>query len=272
MRTRATPWDISRSLDSPRFLGLGDMSMRSSRHSREASAAPWEKFAQDDPYTYIVTSLKHNDRGEFWQSGHRTVQQELLPLMETRRIKPGVAMEIGCGVGRLLFPLASHFREVVGADIAESMIQRAQRFASDNGIGNASFCIIAGPEDLLHRAGNYSGRIDLLYSLLVFHHIPDLAMIEGYLHVIGILLAENGIAYLQFDTRPESFAYHFKTRIPDFLLPRLWRKGIRRIRRYPEQIESGIRKAGLEIVGELTPFTSYHRYILRRAPEAVVSA
>ena len=244
--------------------------MRSSRHSREASTAPWEKFAQDDPYAYILTSLKPNERGEFWQSGHRTVQQELLPLIETQGIKPGVAMEIGCGVGRLLFPLASHFREVVGADIAESMIQRAQRFASDNGIGNASFSIIAGPEDLLHRAGNYSGRINLLYSLLVFQYIPDLATIEGYLHVIGILLAENGIAYLQFDTRPESCAYHIKTHMPDFLLPRFWRKGIRRIRRYPEQIELGIRKAGLEIIGELTPFTSYHRYILRRAPKTLV--
>jgi SAM-dependent methyltransferase len=243
-----------------------------SRHLREAPTESWEKFAQDDPYTYILTNLKSNDLCEFWQSGQQTVREELLPLIEAHRIKPGVAMELGCGVGRLLFPLASHFREVVGADIAESMIQRAQRFASDNGIGNVSFCTIAGPEDLLHRAGNYSGRINFLYSLLVFQHIPDLAMIEGYLHIIGILLAKNGIAYLQFDTRPESFAYQIKTHMPDFLLPRFWRKGIRRIRRYPEQIELGIRKAGLEIIGELTPFTSYHRYILRRVSKALVSS
>jgi SAM-dependent methyltransferase len=245
--------------------------MRSSRHSRKASAGSWEKFAQDDPYTYILTSLKSNDPREFWQSGHQTVQQELLPLIETHQVAPGVAMELGCGVGRLLFPLASHFQEAVGADIAESMIQRAQRFARDNGVGNVGFCAAAGPEDLLHRAGNYSGRINFLYSLLVFQHIPDMAMIEGYLHVVGILLAEEGIAYLQFDTRPESFAYHIKTRMPDFLLPRFWRKGIRRIRRNPEEIEKGIRNAGLEIAEELTPFTSYHRYILRKAPGSLVA-
>jgi SAM-dependent methyltransferase len=245
--------------------------MRSSRHSREASAGSWEKFAQDDPYTYILTSLKSNDPREFWQSGHRTVQQELLPLIATHRVAPGVAMELGCGVGRLLFPLASHFREAVGADIAESMIQRAQWFARDNGVGNVGFCTATGPEDLLHRAGNYSGRINFLYSLLVFQHIPDMAMIEGYLHVVAILLAENGIAYLQFDTRPESFAYQVKTRMPDFLLPRFWRKGIRRIRRNPEEIEKGIRNAGLEIAEELAPFTSYHRYILRKAPGSLVA-
>lgn len=239
--------------------------MRSSRQSREAQTGLWEKFAQDDPYTYILTNLKSNDPAEFWRSGRRTVQQELLPLIATHRIQPGIAMEIGCGVGRLLFPLSAHFREVVGADIAESMIQRAQRFANDNGIGNARFVTVAGPEDLLHRAGNYSGRVNFLYSLLVFQHIPDLAVIEGYLYVIGILLAEGGIAYLQFDTRPENLAYHVKSRMPDFLLPRFWRKGIRRIRRLPEEIEKAIHDAGLEIAGELAPLTSYHRYILRKA-------
>jgi SAM-dependent methyltransferase len=261
MRTRATRTGTSRLLDSQRFLG----------HSQEAQAGPWEKFAQEDPYTYILTSLKSQDQREFWQSGYQTVANELLPLMEAHRIRAGVAMDLGCGVGRLLFPLSSHFREVIGADIAESMIQRAQRFAGDNGVGNARLCTIAGPEDLLHRAGNYTGRIDLLYSLLVFQHIPDLAMIEGYLHVIGILLAESGIAYLQFDTRPENFAYHIKSRMPDFLLPRFWRKGIRRVRRYPEEIELAIPKAGLEIAAELTPFTSYHRYILRKAGKRSVS-
>jgi SAM-dependent methyltransferase len=245
--------------------------MRSSRPSREAQVGAWEKFAQEDPYTYILTSLKSRDPRDFWQSGRQTVQQELLPMVKTHRIPPGVAMELGCGVGRLLFPLAAHFREVVGADISESMIQRAQRFADDNGVGNVRFCNIAGPEDLLHRAGNYAGRIDLLYSLLVFQHIPDLAMIEGYLHVIGILLAKGGIAYLQFDTRPENLAYQLKSRMPDFLLPRFWRKGIQRVRRYPEEIELAIRMADLEIVGELTPLTSYHRYILRKAGKLSVS-
>jgi SAM-dependent methyltransferase len=242
-----------------------------SLHSRESLAGSWEKFAQDDPYTYILTSLKSDDPAEFWQSGQRTVKQELLPLLAAHRITSGIGMELGCGVGRLLFPLSSYFREMVGVDIAESMIQRAQCFARDNGVGNVSFSAVAGPEDLLHRAGNYSARIDFLYSLLVFQHIPDLAMIEGYLHVIGILLAENGIAYLQFDTRPGSVAYHIKSRMPDFLLPRFWRKGIRRIRRHPEEIEKGIHNAGLEVAGELTPFTSYHRYILRKARRPAVS-
>jgi hypothetical protein len=97
----------------------------------------------------------------------------------------------------------------------------------------------------------------------VFQHIEEFSIIEGYLHVIRFLLHKHGLAYLQFDTRPKDFRYRLKTRLPDFLLPRFWRKGIRRIRRSSEEIEACIRRAGMEILGELTPHTAYHRYILR---------
>jgi SAM-dependent methyltransferase len=246
--------------------------MAYSYHARNALAGPQERSTEEDPYAYILTSPKCADPGEFWQSGHRTVRDELLPLIQARGIRQRVGMELGCGMGRLVFPLAPHFQEIAGVDISEGMIQRAQQFARDNGVRNVRFSAISGPEDLLRRAGNYAGRIDFFYSLLVFEHIPDLAMIEGYLHVIGILLAENGIAYLQFDTRPGSLAYHIKTRMPDFLLPRFWRKGIRRIRRRPEEIERGVRNAGLEISEELTSLTSYHRYVLRKASKPLVSS
>lgn len=239
--------------------------MTYSYSNSEAGKQAWDHFAETDPYTYILTSLKNADPQEFWQSGHRTVQQELLPVVRARGISPGIAMELGCGVGRLVFPLAAHFQEIVGVDISASMVQRARVFARNNGISNVSFSAIAGPEDLLHRAGKYTGSTDFLYSLLVFQHIPELSMIEGYLHVISVLLAASGIAYLQFDTRPQNLAYRLKSRLPDFLLPRFWRRGIRRIRRFPEELEMGIYSAGLEIVGELAPFTAYHRYILRKS-------
>jgi hypothetical protein len=83
------------------------------------------------------------------------------------------------------------------------------------------------------------------------------------LHVIRTLLQKHGIAYVQFDTRPSTALYRLKTRLPDFLLPRFRRRGIRRIRRAPEEIEASIKRAGLEIVAQLTPRTEYHRYVLR---------
>ena len=163
----------------------------------------WDRFAEADPYTYILTDLKSPDPKKFWESGERTVQVELLPLIRERAIRRRIGLELGCGVGRLLFPMARNFEEMVGVDIAEGMVRRAVSFAGDNGIRNVDLTAISGPEDLLHKAGEYAGKIDFLYSLLVFQHIPDFAVIEGYLHAVNELLEENGIAYLQFDTRDQ---------------------------------------------------------------------
>ena len=44
-----------------------------------ASSEKWEKFAQEDPYTYILTTLKSADTSEFWKRGERTMQEEILP-------------------------------------------------------------------------------------------------------------------------------------------------------------------------------------------------
>jgi SAM-dependent methyltransferase len=226
-------------------------------------ADKWEKFAQEDPYTYILTALKRDDRDEFWQSGDRTIREEFFPLLQSYHVLPLLCLELGCGIGRLLFPLARLFEQAVGVDIAQGMVRQAVSFAGKNGINNTCFLHMSGPEDFLQKARNYVGNCNFIYSLLVFQHIPEFSAIEGYLYVIRVLLHKHGLAYLQFDTRPRDFRYCLKTGLPDFLLPRFWRRGIRRIRRSPEEIEACIRRAGMEIVGELTPQTAYHRYILR---------
>jgi SAM-dependent methyltransferase len=230
----------------------------------QTASERWEKFAHDDPYTYILTSLKHPDAGEFWQSGERTIQGEIIPLLQACDLRPFFALELGCGIGRLAVPLARRFRQVLGTDVSPRMVERATSYAHDNMIENVSFVAISGPEDLLHRVGNQAGNCDLIYSLLVFQHIPDFSMIQGYLHVIQVLLHEHGLAYLQFDTRPKTTAYRLKTGLPDFVLPRFWRRGIRRIRRSTEEIEAALKRANLEVVVEFSRRTAYHRYLLRR--------
>lgn len=236
--------------------------------ARDLYPDSWQRFAVEDPYTYILTSLGKQDRRAFWESGESTVTTELLPLIRSSGVRTGYAMELGCGLGRLAFPLSRHFHEIVGADIAEEMVRRANSFAEYNNIHNARFNCIAGPENVLCKLGGYAGRIDFLYSLLVLQHIADYSVIEGYLHVIHSLLAAEGLAYLQFDTRPQHAAYRLKTSLPDVLLPRFWRRGIRRIRRSPAEIAGSLRRAGLQIVKELSPGTAYHRYLLKRAPDA----
>lgn len=223
----------------------------------------WEQFAQSNPYKYILTTGKLVESGEFWKSGERTIETEILPILRQYNVRAHVGLELGCGIGRLAVPLAAHFQHVVGVDVSPSMIQRAATIARDRGIRNVSYYTVTGPEDFLHQCGGLSGSCDFIYSILVFQHIPDFSMIEGYLHVLRVLLSERGLAYLQFDTRPGTAAYHLKTRLPDFLLPRFWRRGIRRIRRSPDEVESAFKRARLEIVDQLNPRSAYDRYLLR---------
>ena len=242
-----------------------------SQENYNASREAWERLAREDPYTFRLTGLPRNDPCAFWQSGERIVQDELLPLIVSRAIPLVLALEIGCGIGRIALPLARHFHQVVGVDIAQSMVTRAITLARDNSILNLNYFSISGPEELLRLAGSYAGKCSLIYSLLVFQHIPQFSMIAGYLHVIRFLLSEIGVAYLQFDTRPDSLFYRLESRLPDRLLPKSWRRGIRRIRRPAKDIETCLLQAGLEIVAEFTPQSAYHRFILRTAPRRVGS-
>jgi len=235
----------------------------SSQLSKRPDANPWESFAETDPYLYIFTDMKRTDPQLFWHSGNEVVRSELLPLIQSHSLRPFIGLELGSGIGRLAFPLARHFRNVVGVDVATGMVRRANSIARDNGVDNAFFIPVSGPEDFLQNAGEFLGRCDLIYSLLVFQHIPELSIIADYLHVIRVLLHQRGVAYLQFDTRPQNLGYRLKTWLPDFLLPRFWRRGIRRIRRSSADIDACIRRAGMEIVEERSPRTAYHRCVLR---------
>jgi hypothetical protein len=79
------------------------------------------------------------------------------------------------------------------------------------------------------------------------------------------LLTEDGVGYLQFDTRPRTLGYELRSGLPDFLLPRFWRTGIRRIRRTRDEIEHAIANAGLEILEQMYPESENHRFVVRRS-------
>lgn len=222
----------------------------------------WEKFAEDDAFGYIMTDLANAGQEAFWQSGLKTVREEFLPFLDKAGVRRDLGLEIGCGVGRLVLPLAREFRQMIGVDISRRMVRHATESARKRGVANARFLAVPAPHDLSD-IPEAAGEVTFLYSLLVFQHIQDFKIIESYLAAIRRLLSQDGIAYLQFDTRSRTFAYYVKTAMPDFLLPRFLRRGIRRVRRNPAEIEAALSRNGLRVVRELTPATAYHRYVVR---------
>jgi cyclopropane fatty-acyl-phospholipid synthase-like methyltransferase len=225
----------------------------------------WDEFARIDAYTYIMTHLPKGNREAFWQSGETTVSQELLPVIRKYAVPAGTALEIGCGVGRLVLPLASHFERVLGLDISAEMVSQATALAVQRNVANARFLTLADYERRSHDFGLTERSVDFVYSLIVFQHIADFRAIENYFELVRLSLSPRGVAYLQFDTRPQDLTYRVKNSLPDFLLPRFLRRGIRRIRRTVAEVESSFSDFGLDIVEAQGPSTEYHRYLLRKS-------
>lgn len=132
----------------------------------------WEKFGREDPYYGVLASDRFaadkivENRDEFFASGRHSVSQIIKryedhfgPLPRNR------ALDHGCGVGRLTFPFAHEFSDVLGLDVSQSMLAEANSNATKFGVSNAQFALA---DDTL---ANAPGRFDFVNSFMVLQHI-----------------------------------------------------------------------------------------------------
>jgi 2-polyprenyl-3-methyl-5-hydroxy-6-metoxy-1,4-benzoquinol methylase len=97
------------------------------RRTRDA----FEDLGQRDPLWAVLTATGKAggrwDEAEFFQTGQVTIRALLNRLASLGLAPPrGRALDFGCGVGRLTQALAEYGREIVGLDIAASMVERAR--------------------------------------------------------------------------------------------------------------------------------------------------
>ncbi len=134
----------------------------------------WERWAVQDPYFGVLTDPRFRKqqmtpaaRQEFFDSGRPHVDHVLGACRRyiDAAFVPTRILDFGCGVGRLLIPFASVAVEVVGMDVAPSMLEEARRNCSDRGIGNVRLVL---SDDALSAA---DGQFDLVHSFIVLQHI-----------------------------------------------------------------------------------------------------
>jgi SAM-dependent methyltransferase len=219
----------------------------------------WERFAREDAEYYVLTGIGRAPDSEarraFFASGEAEAERILArcaPHLDGREL----AIEIGCGVGRVALPVARRFRRVIGVDVSPTMLRKLEENA-----GGAEGLI---EPMLADEPWDDGARADLVYSALVFQHVEDFAAIASYVRRVARALKPAGVAYLQFDTRPRSLSYRIRNLLPDALLPGHWRRGLRRIRRSPSSLRDLFRDAGLEIASELGAGSAEHVFVLRR--------
>jgi 2-polyprenyl-3-methyl-5-hydroxy-6-metoxy-1,4-benzoquinol methylase len=135
----------------------------------------WREFGLNDPYFGVLTDDKFRKENltadslkEFFDSGETHVAAILATLHNhvTSSLQMDEAMDFGCGVGRLVLPLAARFGKVTGVDISEAYRSAAQDNCTRRGIANVQFLETLTP--LLETGAHF----DLVHSSIVFNHIP----------------------------------------------------------------------------------------------------
>ena len=135
----------------------------------------WARVAEDDPYWGVLSldeyrrdSLGPEGMARFMETGERFVRDvfslvraHLDPAFAPRRV-----LDVGCGVGRLLLPMARTAAEAVGVDVAPRMLEIAAENARTAGLENV---VLLGSDDQLSEV---DGEFDFVNSYIVLQHIP----------------------------------------------------------------------------------------------------
>lgn len=154
-----------------------DLSAQLEKMQRE-----WDQRARENARFYVNTERQDWTDTEFFQSGERTVAEEILTDMinicQGKDPKRMTVLEIGCGAGRVTRALARIFGQVYGVDISGEMVRQAR--AALAGLPNVHIFQNNGKDlEVLD-----STKFDFAFSSIVFQHIPSRDVIESYVQAV----------------------------------------------------------------------------------------
>jgi len=126
----------------------------------------WDEMGRRNPFTAVLTTRMRWDVEEFFETGRREIECLIRDIGTLDASFPrGRALDFGCGVGRLTQPLAAYYDEVVGVDIAPSMIDKADEL---NRHGERCRYVLNGEDNLRVFPDCY---FDLIYSNITLQHV-----------------------------------------------------------------------------------------------------
>ena len=153
----------------------------------------WDRRAKHHSRFWIATQDYQNE-DIFAKSGQATAD-EILELLEPYLNPSWRVLDIGCGIGRILRPLASYFQHVIGVDVSAEMIAQSKEWVRD--LKNVNTFETSGV-DLRIFPSHY---FNLVYSYVTFQHIPR-PIFERYLEEINRVLTPGGFLAFQIPVGP----------------------------------------------------------------------
>lgn len=128
---------------------------------------------------------------EDWDSyTKRTIEDILTPKVKDLCRERVSCLEIGCGMGRLMKAMTTKFREVHGIDMSREMLEYLNVYLKDE---DRCYAVLCDGQTIPY-AEEY---FDLVYSVIVFQHIPYRDMIQSYIREIKRVLQPEGVCRIQ---------------------------------------------------------------------------
>jgi spore maturation protein CgeB len=149
----------------------------------------WDRRVQHDYRFWISNEISRDSL--IWEEGERDFEQIVWGVT----VGPDCsALEIGCGVGRMLPAAARRFKSVIGVDVSPRAIAKAQEL-------QRAAALDTTPANLMTTSGIdlgqiETGSIDFVWSFAALPHMPT-RVFAAYLCEIRRVLRAGGIARLQ---------------------------------------------------------------------------
>ncbi len=180
-------------------------------------AKAWTHMGDVEPHFSVLTDPRFKpDRLEAnLEEFHASGQQDLARLRSAlvrNGITPGedsVALELGCGVGRITHWLAREVNRVVAVDVSANHLALARRHLDAGGANNIEFVQLKRVEDISRLPA-----FDLFFSVIVLQHNPP-PVIAAILERVFTRLREGGIAYFQLPTYRAGYRFDLKSYLAD---------------------------------------------------------
>jgi len=153
----------------------------------------WEYLSKKNADYYIYSDIEEKDEEKYKESGFFDVKKLIInDLILSKNIifKKSVALEIGCGNGRMTEFMSNIFNEIYAIDISKNMIIKGKKRLEKKNINFYE-----------NNGDNYpikSNVVDLVFSYIVFQHFPTKKMVMHNLLEIKRVLKPSGIAKVQF--------------------------------------------------------------------------
>ncbi len=157
----------------------------------------WDERARRNARYYVATAKDDWTDEEFFASGQRTVENEILTDMinicQGKDPSQMRVLEIGCGAGRVTRALAGLFGEVHAVDVSGEMVRLAAQALQD--LPHAHVYQNNGRD--LSVIPLPAGSLDFAFSSIVFQHIPSREVIENYVREVNRLLRPGALFKFQ---------------------------------------------------------------------------